>query len=163
LGRSTLTALRVPLFDEKEVTLFDPPETAEAQAALDRFLALTQKDRQTMTRHVEAYCRDFIEWTGDGTVDIPTADAIWTQVHPKGLFIDDESLSPANEAYVIVEADCDWEPEHGLMLCFEGGRTLTKCGGYDGHLTNSNAFDDERMANVVYSALDPKFTTRRDP
>ena len=59
----------------------------------------------------------------------------------------------------LEEANCDWEEEHGLMLVWRNGTTLTKVGGYDGHLTNVNAYANKKMINVVYAASNPEYTT----
>ena len=66
-------------------------------------------------------------------------------------------------SYVVVEANCDWEEEHGLMLVWKDGKRLTKVGGYDGHLSNVWAYDDDTLENVVYAASNPKFQTLLDP
>ena len=51
---------------------------------------------------------------------------------------------------VSLECECDWEPEHGLQIVFRDGRTVTKVGPYDGHLTNSAAYADDELDGVVY-------------
>lgn len=48
------------------------------------------------------------------------------------------------------ECECSWEPEHGLQLVFRGGRTISKVGPFDGHLTNTSAFGREDLAGIVY-------------
>lgn len=158
-----MTGVRVPLFDGAELQLISPPATPATQAALDAFLALSPQDRTAMSGHVLAYAQDFQDWTGDETALDLTPEGIWTHVHPRALTTEEDPYGPDQKAYVVVEADCDWEPEHGLMLCLEEGRSLTKCGGFDGHLTNVNAFNDPGLADVVYRALDPRFTTGRAP
>ena len=45
---------------------------------------------------------------------------------------------------------CGWEEEHGLQLVLKNGLKVNKLGGYDGHLTNSDAFDDESLEHVIY-------------
>jgi hypothetical protein len=52
--------------------------------------------------------------------------------------------------YVSLECNCDWEPEHGLQIVLKNGSVVTKVGPYDGHLTNSDAYADESLENVVY-------------
>lgn len=52
--------------------------------------------------------------------------------------------------YVSLECNCDWEPEHGLQIVFKDGATVNKVGPYDGHLTNSDAFADKSLENVIY-------------
>jgi hypothetical protein len=46
------------------------------------------------------------------------------------------------------------------MLVWCNGTTLTKVGGYDGHVTNVNSYADDSLADVVYAASNPEFTTR---
>ena len=58
---------------------------------------------------------------------------------------------PGGPWFVALENECDWEPEHGLMLVFKGGRKITKISGYDGHLTNRHAFGDHSIPeDAVY-------------
>ena len=52
--------------------------------------------------------------------------------------------------YVSVECECDWEPEHGLQIVFRDGRTVTKVGPYNGHLTNNSAYGRQDLDDVVY-------------
>jgi hypothetical protein len=147
------------IFGGEELRTFDLPTTDTAQAALQTFLALTLADRLSLTRHVRAYCIDFSTYTGDGIPleqVIANPESVWNHVHPRSLYVDDDT-----PPCVVVEAGCDWEPEHGLMLCFLGGHTLVKCGPYDGHLTNDPTPDDATLGPVVYKAHDPCHTTRR--
>ena len=55
--------------------------------------------------------------------------------------------------YVSLECECDWEPEHGLQIVFRDGRVVTKVGPYNGHLTNSAAYANATLDNVVYRSL----------
>lgn len=58
-----------------------------------------------------------------------------------------------NEIYVSIECECDWEPEHGLQLVFKGGVNICKVGPYDGHVTNSDAYGDPTLENVIYRPI----------
>ncbi len=55
-----------------------------------------------------------------------------------------------NRIYISFACNCDWEREHGLQLVFKDGSYINKLGGYDGHLTNSDAFGDESLEDVIY-------------
>jgi hypothetical protein len=162
------TKVAVGFFDGAEIPM-DEPETPDTATALTAFLGLTSADRQSASRHVHAYYLDVHEAVGgedwlDAAMGVPAnPEAIWDHVHPRLVFTEHDRSSPGNEAYVVVECDCDWEEEHGLMLCFREGQTLTKCGGYDGHVTNCNAYADDSLLDTVYYATNPKFTTREDP
>jgi len=52
--------------------------------------------------------------------------------------------------YVSIECGCDWEPEHGLQIVLKNGERVVKVGAYDGHLTNSDAYADDSLEDVVY-------------
>ena len=43
--------------------------------------------------------------------------------------------------------------QHGLQIVFKDGRSVTKVGPYDGHLTNSNAYADASLDGVVYRLM----------
>lgn len=161
--------VEVPYFDGAEVAFEgqgDPLEPG-AVAALAAFMALTPADRIADARHVSAYYRDYHEAVGgedwmDAQMGVPETPAdIWRFVEPHVLVLE---KGPRGDGhwYVVVDADCGWEEEHGLMLVWRGGRRLTKVGGYDGHLTNEDASDDEATRDAVYLGSNPKHTTRVD-
>jgi hypothetical protein len=52
--------------------------------------------------------------------------------------------------YVSLECGCDWEEEHGLQIVFKKGLRVNKVGPYDGHLTNSDAYDSKKLEDVIY-------------
>jgi hypothetical protein len=54
--------------------------------------------------------------------------------------------------YISLECGCDWEEEHGLQIVFKNGLKVNKVGPFDGHLTNSDAYDDESLEDVIYKA-----------
>jgi hypothetical protein len=162
--------LALPFFDGLDVEdLRDlVPMSSEGEMALANFLALGAADRRQATRHVLNYCHDEIarseaEAYGPETpLPLVTAETVWTHVHPKSILVEDRADAEGLESYVVIEADCDWEPEHGLMLCFRGGRSLTKCGPFDGHVSNRKSYPDDSLIGVVYVGVDPAFTTRED-
>lgn len=52
--------------------------------------------------------------------------------------------------YLSIECECDWEPEHGLMLVYRDGPTIAKVGPYDGHVTQADAYANPDLVGVVY-------------
>ncbi|MFC3799213.1 DUF6985 domain-containing protein [Cohnella sp. GCM10012308] len=159
--------LKIPYFDNAEVELVEEldPDAPEEAATLAAFLSLTAADRLADTRHVYAYYRDFYEAVGgEGWIDeemgVPEAPAdIWNYVTPGGIELR-KGRNGDDNWYVLMEANCGWEAEHGLMMVWRNGTTLSKVGGYDGHATNVNARANPSLANVVYAASNPKYTTR---
>jgi hypothetical protein len=157
--------IRVPYFDDCDVQLDD--EDSLNNPALVEFLKRDLQDRLKDSRHVFNYYQDFRtmiggeDWLDDemGIVTIP--EQIWSHVTPRFVLMDGGRGSDESQ-YVIVEAECAWEVEHGLMMVWKDGKFLCKVGGYDGHVTNSNSYADDKLINVVYSGSDDKFTTHRD-
>lgn len=137
-----------------------------ATAAMSAFLALTPADRLADSPHVWAYYRDYYEMVGgqdwlDAEMGVPAGpEGIWVHVHPQQLYLSMRDGDPA--CYVVVDCNCDWEQEHGLMLVWRDGKRLTKVGGFDGHVTNVDAYDDPAYADVVYAASAAEYVTRLD-
>ena len=52
--------------------------------------------------------------------------------------------------YIVFECECTWEVEHGLQITFKNGEVINKIGSYDGHLTNSDAFNRPEFESKVY-------------
>jgi hypothetical protein len=162
--------IKVRYFDNVRVDLVegaDQPDT-KAMSALAAFLELTSADRVSDSRHVFAYFRDCVGGIHDSNLpdeitrisDNP-AD-IWQHMTPSKLFLE-HSEDDAGEWFVVIEAECAWEEEHGLMMVWRSGKVLNKVGGYDGHVTNVHAFDDDSLVDVVYAASNPDYTTRLSP
>lgn len=159
---------KVPYFDDAEMETIEQLSDEGAIAALAAFMALTPSDRIADARHVFAYYKDYHQAVGgedwlDEQMGVPETPAdIWNHVTP-GREIE---LTPGRGGdenwYVVMEANCEWEEEHGLMLVWRNGTTLIKVGGYDGHVTNRDAYDDDSLIGVVYAASNPSFTTRLD-
>jgi len=64
--------------------------------------------------------RDEVE---DSTMpDIAAATDIWSHLDPRAILIPRHRASKC--AYFFVEAECGWEPEHGLEVLFRGGEVL---------------------------------------
>lgn len=158
----------VQYFDGVELDVDFPPETEMGHKALATFLAMNRADRLAATKHVYAYYRDTHTCVGgedriDAEMGIPhSPEDIWAHVRPHSISVEIDPFDGENTAYVVIEAECAWEAEHGLMLCFRNGSKLTKCGIHDGHLTNFNPFSDPKLVDIVYDASNPAFSTKLD-
>ena len=157
-----MTRIALPFFDGAEAddiideaTSIDPAERDRLRAA---FLTLGKDARLAASPHVYAYYRDVHHMIGgedwlDEEMGIPQTDAeIWNHVSPRAIML----MRKGDTHYAVIEADCDWEEEHGLCLSFRDGTELVYCGPFDGHPTNSDTVEP----GVIYNASDPAFTTR---
>ncbi|MCL2309574.1 MAG: hypothetical protein FWC42_04765 [Proteobacteria bacterium] len=100
------------------------------------------------------YYKDFEEyWLEDGNPPIKSAEELWRHVQ----FGDEPMVTRRHRGdkgvYVTIECGCDWEEEHGLQLVLKNGLKVNKLGGYDSHLTNSDASGDKSLENVIYRSF----------
>lgn len=133
---------------------YDDDNAKEEYApAIQNFLALSPEALKSAESHVFAYYKDcFPYWhpSDPEYVVITSPSDVWGHVQ-----LGDEPMVTRRKygdkgIYISLECNCDWEPEHGLQIVFKNGENVTKVGPYDGHLTNSDAFADENLENVVY-------------
>ena len=97
------------------------------------------------------YYKDFEEyWKDDGHSPIKTPEELWRHIRLGSEPMVKRRHYGDKGIYISVECGCDWEQEHGLQLVLKNGLKVNKLGGYDGHLTNSDAFDDPALEDVVY-------------
>jgi len=136
----------VPLefvFDDELVPGTD--DFVQKKKAVDNFLALPFADAISDSPFIfenYKYVRErFLEigWEPE-EIRLERPEDIWTAVHPNSVVV---SRRPRRDedVYISVECNCDWEIEHGLQLVFRQGKVLTRVSSYDGHLTESDAFD----------------------
>ncbi len=144
--------LAIPLLGGEEVTVqftgLDPDVdltfVADADAALTRFLALTDVDRAAAATPMLENCRDFLEdvlpdfdreeWPeAYAMLEIQDPMEIWSYVHPETIYV---LRSDKAEGHIFIKltCECDWEEEHGLQLIYRDGEMLTRVSEQDGHL-----------------------------
>lgn len=86
----------------------------------------------------------------DDQVEISSPDDVWRCVNfGEEVHIERRGYGDGG-VYASFECGCEWEEEHGLQIVFKNGNAVCKIGPYDGHLTNSDAYDDESLENVIY-------------
>lgn len=129
------------------------PAKDEFHAVISTFLALDESALSAAAPSIFEYYQDTVtsfDANDDWHVEIFGPDEVWNHVH-----IGDQAMVKRNphgdrRVYVSVECECDWEPDHGLQVVFREGRTVSKVGPYDGHLTNAAAYARDDLAEVVY-------------
>ena len=160
-----------PFFDGAQLDVFldrdqgDLIETSEIAArAIHHFLQLGTADRLDASRHVHAYYEDFRDavggedWMDDEFGRIVSAEDVWAHVDPKVLQVMTETDGTGRVVpYVVLEANCDWESEHGLLMSWENGSRLVKVGGYDGHPLNGYPGAEDGNWYVYWGT--PRFRT----
>lgn len=160
----------LPYFDGKEVELFfeDEEELLYFADIIRRFLTLTPADRRSDTQHAYAYFKDFtddvgFEWVDPGLKHLESnSDEIWRFVEPTTLGAMeswDVGAKAPKRQYVVLEGNCGWEIEHGILMSWRDGAEMVKLSGYDGHATNGHAYDDLSKDRYIYHSLRPEMCT----
>lgn len=112
---------------------------------------------ESVLREAEPYifqyyerCKDYFDPEDEAYVDIKCASDVWEHIHfgHKPTFT--RRAYGDKGIYVSLECGCDWEPEHGLQIVFKNGLKVNKVGAYDGHVTNSDAYADDSLENVIF-------------
>lgn len=125
----------------------------EFHAAIANFLAAAPCVLREADEPLFRYYKDFEQWwLEDGNAALESADELWQRVRFGSEPLVRRRAYGSKGIYVSIECECDWEEEHGLQLVLKNGIKVNKLGGYDGHLTNSDAFADERLEHVIYPA-----------
>lgn len=161
--------LPLPYFDNQEVELFfeDEEEVLHAADSIRAFLSLGPSDRLCDTRHVLAYFRDFtadagFEWCESGLAELASDEEIWRHVYPTSLgMMESWDLGTEDRLrqFIVLEANCGWEQEHGLLMSWRDGAELVRVSGYDGHATHGHAYADVSKDAFVYYAQNARFST----
>ncbi len=152
--------IRVPMLGRDKRTIVlqgyeDDPKKGEFHAAIKNFLAGDRTVLERASKHVYRYYLDVKEGVDDdeeGFPRIKTAATVWKRVQLGAEPSVRRRHYGDKKIYVSLECNCDWEPEHGLQLVLKNGRSITKVGPYDGHLTNSDAYARPALERVVYVA-----------
>lgn len=120
-------------------------------------LAAKPQVLQDVSHHLHAYFLDqnnneFRE--DDDQIEISDPEKVWEYID-FGDEIKVERRGYGDEGiYASLECSCDWEDEHGLQIVLKNGNVVCKVGPYDGHPTNSDAYDDDSFEEVIYVPTD---------
>jgi hypothetical protein len=120
--------------------------------AIKNFIALEPSALSEAEEHIFRYyldCKSDSDPGEPGHVEIASAQDVWKHIQ-FGFEATVGRRTKDSAVYVSLECNCDWEPEHGLQLVFRDGRRVNKVGPFDGHVTNSDAYADPRLENVIY-------------
>lgn len=164
--------LALPFFDGDKVKLFfeDEEEVLLFADSIRRFLTLGPPDRAAATPHVHAYFRDVtddagLDWVEEGMKTLPPgSEEIWRFVYPTMLGAHeswDVGTRERNRQFVVLEGNCGWEPEHGILFSWRDGTELVKVSDYDGHATHGHAYGDPSKDAFIYYSPRPNMSTGR--
>ncbi|XVU28435.1 DUF6985 domain-containing protein [Actinoplanes sp. CA-054009] len=128
----------------------DDETPADFHEAVRAFLTLDRSALEAAAPAIFAYYRDVADSTDAVDVEIDTPAGVLDHITLGREPTVSRDTYTDRRVCVSLECECAWEPEHGLQLVFRDGRTITKVGPYDGHLTNASAYADPSLTDVVY-------------
>jgi hypothetical protein len=118
-------------------------ESRAVESVVEGFLDLDESIREAESGRILENYSSVVDFWKDTPypvkeLDLSTPSEIWTYVDPREIHI--QRNTPGDDAlYILIECECEWEPEHGLQLVFKQGRQLTRVSECDGHLTEDDA------------------------
>lgn len=132
---------------------FEDPNQEEINTAIANFLAIEPsvlKDAEPSIFQHYKDCNEKLVPDHPDYVVIESPGDVWEHIKPSNEPIIRRRAYGDQGIYVSLECDCDWAKENGLQIVFKNGLTVNKVGTYDGHLSNSDAFDDDSLEDIVY-------------
>lgn len=157
LGWYRSKPIAIPMFGGKQCRIvlegYDEDERkADFHVAIANFLSASPAVLREADEPLYRYYKDFEEWwLEDENEPIQPAD-VWRHVQLGSEPVISRRAYGDKGIYISIECGCDWEEEHGLQLVLKNGLKVNKLGGYDGHLTNSDAYGNDSLENVIYPA-----------
>ncbi len=126
--------------------------------AIANFLAADESVLRDAGPHIFEYyerCKDdldsdYFDPDDEEYFEINSVDEIWSHIRLGNEPRFERRAYGDKGIYVSLEGGCDWEEEHGLQIVFKNGLIVNKIGPYDGHLTNSDAYGDDSLEDVIF-------------
>ncbi|WP_371861448.1 DUF6985 domain-containing protein [Pseudoduganella umbonata] len=136
---------------------YDDAHKAEYHGALQNLLDLDKSALTAVEPYLTQYCNEMLDLYDGGSrpnVHLEQPSDIWHYVRFRSeLHVSRRACGDDEDGiYFSLGCGCDWEPEHGLDLVLRDGLAFTKVGLYDVHLTNSDAYADRALKNVILRA-----------
>jgi hypothetical protein len=131
----------------------DDPKQQEFHAAIAKFLSIDRSVLERVEKEIYKYyevCRDLYGDEVDDFVMINSANKVWPHIQLGTEPVVQRRSDGDELIYISLECECDWEPEHGLQIVFKNGKEVNKIGPFDSHLTNSDAYDNEDLEDVIF-------------
>lgn len=129
------------------------PRPEEFHTAIANFLAAPPAVLRAVESELFEYYKDCEEsWLELDHPPIAQAD-IWSHIDLGDAPLVSRRPYGDEGIYLSLECGCAWEEEHGLQIVFKNGERVNKLGPYDGHQTNSDAYGDDDLEDVIYHSL----------
>ena len=101
--------------------------------------------------HLYRYYKDYeVYYLEQGREAVASSANIWNHVQFGKTVSVRRRSSDDTSVYMLIECECDWEPEHGLQIVLKQGAKVTMLGPFEGHLSNADAWGIPALEQVVY-------------
>ncbi|TMN39341.1 hypothetical protein CWC03_10065 [Pseudoalteromonas sp. S2755] len=125
----------------------------EFHEAIKSFLVIDESVLRASQDYIYQYYKDlFVHLVSedDWYVEILNADDVWQHIQFGNAPLVLRRSGGDELIYILSTCSCDWEQEHELQIVFKQGWDMNLVGPFNGHLTHSEAYDDDRLENVIY-------------
>jgi hypothetical protein len=131
----------------------EDPKKDELHIAVANFLSIPFSVLKEAEPHIFRYyqdCNKCWESSDPEFITIESEKDVWNHVRLGDEPIVQRRAYGDQGVYISLECGCDWEEEHGLQIVFKNGLRVNKVGSCDGHVTNSDAYGDDGLEDVIY-------------
>jgi hypothetical protein len=132
----------------------EDPKKDEFHAAITNFLSISPAVLKEAELHIFQYYKEVFDNLDldedEEYVTIESSSGVWTHIRLGSEPMVQRRGYGDEAIYVSLECGCDWEEEHGLQIVFKNGLYVNKVGPFDGHVTNSDAYADDSLDDVIY-------------
>lgn len=119
--------------------------------AIQNFLSIDESAIRAVEQHIYQYYQDCCSNPDDEDfIEILAPEDVWEHIELGGEAVVSRRSGGDKGIYISLSSYCDWEEEHGLLMVFKNGLTVSMVGACCGHLTNSDACADEQLEDVIY-------------
>jgi hypothetical protein len=127
---------------------------SEFHTAISNFLSIGPEVLRNAEKEIYRYYKDMFDILSseldEEFVIIETQSEVWKHICIGNSPVVSRRPYGDKSVYVSLECECAWEEEHGLQIVFKNGLKVNKVGPFDGHLTNSDAYADDSLEEVLY-------------
>lgn len=148
--------LPIPFFDGQKLSVtiegLKESDQNEIEDAISSFLRMGRVDRLAISGYVFANYQQTAEQVSEDDLGchIESEQAVWEHLQPCAIYISRRHRRDC-AIYLLIGANCDWEPEHGLQIVYRRGSELVRVSQQDGHLTHTDANDLPEEEDTIVS------------
>jgi hypothetical protein len=131
----------------------DDANKDDFHTAIKNFLSINESVLHDAEPHIFQYYQDFnADWEADDEefITIESPADVWRHIQLGAKPMVTRRGYGDQGIYISLDCECDWEVEHGLEIVFKNGLRINKIGQFNSHCTNSDAYDDESLEDVIY-------------